>query len=187
VSEADHIGAVAGPVVIPPMERYVEGFVDGARSVQPAIVADIAYLDSFDDAAEGRTRARAMTEAGADVIFAVGGATSQGAIEAACEADVMAIGAETDQYERLPEARPCLLSSAMKDIRRAVHDALIRAARGETIPGVVIQDASTGGIRLAPFHERAGDVPSSVRVRLATALAGLADGSIVPAVTIDGQ
>ena len=59
-----------------------------------------------------------MTEAGADVIFAVGGSTSQGAIEAACAGKVMAIGAETDQYERLPDARPCLLSSAMKDIRQ---------------------------------------------------------------------
>ena len=45
MSEADHIGVVAGPVVIPPMERYVEGFLDGARSVRPAIVTDVAYAD----------------------------------------------------------------------------------------------------------------------------------------------
>ncbi len=187
VSEADHIGVVAGPVVIPPMERYVEGFLDGARSVQPAIVVDVAYAESFDDPAEGKARAQAMTEAGADVIFAVGGSTSQGAIEAACAGKVMAIGAETDQYERLPDARPCLLSSAMKDIRRSVEDALLRVARDETVPGVEIQDASTGGIRLAPFHDRADDVSAAVRARLAAALAGLADGSVVPDVTIDGQ
>ena len=38
VSETDHIGVVAGPVVIPPMERYVEGFLDGAplRSIRPS-------------------------------------------------------------------------------------------------------------------------------------------------------
>ena len=186
-SEADHIGVVAGPVVIPPMERYVEGFLDGARSVRPAIVVDVAYATSFDDLAEGKTLARTMTEAGADVIFAVGGSTGQGAIEAACAAEVLAIGVETDQYERLPDARPCLLSSAMKDIREAVESALLREARGDTVPGVVLQDASTGGVRLAPFHDREADVPSAVRTRLAAALAGLADGSIVPDVTIDGQ
>ena len=60
-------------------------------------------------------------------------------------------------------------------------------ARGATVPGVELQDASTGGIRLAPFHDRAGDVPAAVRSRLAEALAGLADGSIVPDVTVDGQ
>lgn len=187
MSEADHIGVVAGPVVIPPMERYVEGFLDGARSVDPTIVADVTYAESFDDAAEGKASAAAMTEAGADVIFAVGGSTSRGAIEAACAAEVMAIGAETDQYQRLPDSRPCLLSSAMKDISHSVEEALLRVARGEMVPGVDIQDASTGGIRLAPFHDLAGDVSTAVRARLATALAGLADGSIVPAVTIDGQ
>jgi len=187
MSEADHIGVVAGPVVIPPMERYVEGFRDGARSVRPAIATNVAYAESFDDPSEGRTRAKAMTEAGADVIFAVGGATSQGAIEAACEAKVLAIGVETDQFERLPDAQPCILSSAMKDIRQAVEDALLRAARGETVPGVVIEDASTGGIRLAPFRDRAPDVSSTVRARLSAAMKGLAAGSIVPDVTIDGQ
>ena len=187
MSEADHIGVVAGPVVIPPMERYVEGFLDGARSVDPAIDADVTYAESFDDPAEGKASAKAMTDAGADVIFAVGGSTSQGAIEAACEAKVMAIGAETDQYQRLPESRPCLLSSAMKDIRQSVEGALLRVARGEMVPGVEIQDAATGGIRLAPFHDLTDEVPSTVRARLATALAGLADGSIVPAVTLDGQ
>ena len=54
-------------------------------------------------------------------------------------------------------------------------------------PGVEIQDASTGGIRLAPFHDRTDDVSAAVRARLAAALAGLADGSVVPDVTIDGQ
>jgi basic membrane protein A len=186
-SAADHIGVVAGPVVIPPMERYVEGFLDGARSVRPAIVADVAYAASFDDAAEGKRLAGSMTEAGADVIFAVGGATGRGAIEAACAAEVMAIGVETDQYERLPDARPCLLSSAIKDIREAVEAALLREARGATEPGVAVQDASTGGVGLAPFHDREADVSTAVRSRLATALAGLADGSIVPDVTIDGQ
>ena len=187
VSEADHIGVVAGPVVIPPMERYVEGFLDGARTVNPGIAANVVYAESFDDPGEGKARAKAMAEAGADVIFAVGGSTSQGAIEAACAAKIMVIGAETDQYLRLPDAQPCLLSSAMKDIGKAVEGALLRVARDETVPGVEIQDASTGGIRLAPFHDRADDVSRAVQARLAAALAGLADGSIEPHVTIDGQ
>jgi basic membrane protein A len=187
MSAARHVGVVAGPVVIPPMERFVEGFVDGARSVQPSIVTDVAYAASFDDRAEGKGLAASMTEAGADVIFGVGGSTGHGAIEAACEADVLAIGVETDLYERLPDARPCLLSSAMKDISRAVEATLLRVARGEMVPGVDLQDASTGGVRLAPFHDLASDVSPTTRTRLAAALAGLADGSIVPDVTIDGQ
>ena len=187
VSEADHIGVVAGPVVIPPMERFVEGFLDGARSVRPRIVADVAYATTFDDPAEGGKLATTMTDAGADVVFAVGGATADGAIDAACDAKAMVIAAETDPYDRLPDAQPCLLSSGLKDVSHVVEATLLRLARGDTDRGVALQDASTGGIRLGPFHDRAGDVPSSVRASLASALAGLADGSIVPDVTIDGQ
>jgi basic membrane protein A and related proteins len=187
VSDTDHVGVVAGPVFIPPMERYVEGFVDGARSVDPDIVVDTAYATSLSEPGEGKSMALPMTQAGADVIFGVGGTTGHGALEAACDAKALAIGAETDEYLSLPALRPCILSSAMKDVEQSVRDALLRVARGETIAGVNLQDASTGGIRLAPFRDRDPDVSPAVRSRVEAAMTGLADGSIVPNVTIDLQ
>jgi basic membrane protein A len=100
---------------------------------------------------------------------------------------VYAIGVDTDQFETLPEVQPCILSSATKNIVEAVKNSLLRIAQDQFTPGAHLDDASTNGIGLAPFHNFDSEVPADVKTLLDTTFAGLADGSIVPNVTIDGQ
>ena len=45
-----------------------------------------------------------MIDKGVDVIFGCGGKTGNGAVTAAAQAGVYAIGVDTDQYFTLPEA-----------------------------------------------------------------------------------
>jgi basic membrane protein A len=192
MSEAGHIGVVGGLVVVPPVELFVEGYINGARSVQDDIPAEFVYTTSFVDPPQGASAANQMLDAGADVIFAAGGLTGNGALGAACEAraaggNVYAIGVDTDQWETLPEVQPCLLSSATKNIVGAVHDSLFRIAGDEFVPGLHFDNAATGGVGLAPFHDFDADVPQEVKDLLETTLAGLADGSITTGAVVDGQ
>lgn len=194
MSEAGHIGVVGGLVVVPPVENFVEGYINGARSVQDDIPVEFVYTTSFTEPAQGANAANQMLapEVGADVIFAAGGLTGNGALGAACEAraagaSVYAIGVDTDQFETLTELQACLLSSATKNIVGAVHDSLLRIASDEFVAGVHVDNAATGGVGLAPFHNFEADVPQAVKDLLATTLAGLADGSIATGAVIDGQ
>jgi basic membrane protein A len=192
MSEAGHIGVVGGLVVVPPVELFVEGYINGARSVQDDIPVEFVYTTSFVDPPQGANAANQMLENGADVIFAAGGLTGNGALGAACEAraagaNVYAIGVDTDQFETLPEVQDCLLSSATKNIVGAVHDSLMRIASDAFVAGVHVDNAETGGVGLAPFHNFDADVPQDVKDLLATTLAGLADGTITTGAVIDGQ
>ena len=188
MTKTDHIGVVGGLVVVPPVERFVEGYIDGAKSVKPDITVDFVYTTSFVDPPQGSNAAQQMIDGGADVIFGAGGLTGNGALEAACQAEgVYAIGVDTDQYETLPSVQSCILSSATKNVAGAVKDSLLRIAAGEFTPGFHTDNAATNGIGLAPFHDKDADVPAEVKALLEETLAGLADGSIVPNVTIDAQ
>jgi basic membrane protein A len=191
MSEASHIGVVGGLVVVPPVELFVEGYINGARSVQNDIPVEFVYTTSFVDPPQGANAANQMLENGADVIFAAGGLTGNGALGAACEAraagdSVYAIGVDTDQFETLPEVQECLLSSATKNIEGALHDSLLRIASDEFVAGVHVDNAATGGVGLAPFHNFEADVPQEVKDLLATTLAGLADGSITTGAVVNG-
>ena len=186
MTKTNHVGVVGGLVVVPPVERFVEGYIDGAKSVKADITVDFVYTTSFVDPPQGSNAAKQMIDKGADVIFGAGGLTGNGALEAACQATgVYAIGVDTDQYETLPSVQKCILSSATKNIVGAVRDSLLRIAQDKFTPGFHTDNAATDGIGLAPFHDKEADVPADVVTLLETTKAGLADGSIVPKVTID--
>jgi basic membrane protein A len=187
VSKSSHIGVVGGLVVVPPVERFVEGYINGAKSVKSDIKVDFVYTTSFTDPPQGKSAGQQMIDAGADVIFGAGGLTGNGALEAACQADgVLAIGVDTDQYETLPAVQKCIVSSATKNIVEAVKNSLLRIAQDQFTPGFHTDNAATNGIGLAPFHDQDANVPAEVKTLLETTFAGLADGSIKTNVTVDG-
>jgi basic membrane protein A len=187
-STSGHIGVVGGLVVVPPVERFVEGYINGAESVNPDIQVDFVYTTSFVDPPQGSNAAQQMIDSGADVIFGAGGLTGNGALEAACQADgVLAIGVDTDQYETLPSVQSCILSSATKNIVEAVKNSLLRIAQDQFTPGFHTDNAATNGIGLAPFHDMDSEVSADVKALLDQTFAGLADGSITTDVVIDGK
>jgi basic membrane protein A len=187
LSKSNHIGVVGGLVVVPPVERFVEGYIDGAKTTKADIDVDFVYTTSFTDPPQGSSAAKQMIDSGADVIFAAGGLTGNGALEAACQATgVLAIGVDTDQFETLPSVQKCIVSSATKNIVEAVKQSLLRIAQDQFTPGFHTDNAATDGIGLAPYHDQDANVPAEVKSLIETTFAGLADGSIVPKVTVDG-
>ena len=111
------IGAVCETSGLDPMWRYCEGFRKGALHIDKDVRVFVKYRNDgsseklFIDSEWGNTIAHEMIQQGADVIFGAGGGTGQGALVAAAEAHVYAIGAEKDQERVLTEATSSIVTS----------------------------------------------------------------------------
>ncbi len=177
------IGAVLGTDLVPPVVAFKEGYEAGAKATKPDIKLISTYhpgelSQAFVDPEWGAATARQAMDQGADVIFGAGGMTGNGALQevaAAAESgkEVYCIGVDSDQWETLPAAHPCLVSSAMKLITPGVTDLITKAAMGEFPGGNYI-----GDVGLAPFHDFDSKVPAELKTKLEETKKGLLDGSI---------
>lgn len=179
LTETDTIAAVLGTDLVPPVVAFKEGYEAGARYVNDAINIISTYhpggLDvAFTDPEWGASTARQAIDQGADVIFGAGGKTGNGAlIETASTEGLYCIGVDTDQWETVPEAHPCLVSSAMKLITPGVVD-LIEASNAGNFPA----GNFVGEVGLAPFHDFENEIPQDVKDSLEEIKAGLEAGEI---------
>ena len=179
MTQTDTIAAVLGTDLIPPVVAFKEGYEAGARSVNPDINIISTYhpggLDvAFTDPEWGATTAAQAIANGADVIFGAGGKTGNGAlIETAGNSGLYCIGVDSDQWETVPEAHACLISSAMKLITPAVFDLITLANEGNFPAGNYY-----GAAGLAPYHDFDSDIPADVKELIDETSTGLLDGSI---------
>jgi basic membrane protein A len=184
LTETGTIAAVLGTDQVPPVVAFNEGYLAGARYVNPDINIISTYhpggIDqAFTDPEWGATTARQALDQNADVIFGAGGKTGNGALIEVANAvgddgpPPYCIGVDTDQWETVPEAHACLVSSAMKLLDKGVADILMSIADGNFTPGNFF-----GAAALAPFHDLEDKVPAEVADELAQVAAALQDGSL---------
>jgi basic membrane protein A len=184
LSKSGTIAAVLGTDLVPPVVAFGVGFENGAKHVNPDINVISTYhpgeiAQAFTDPEWGAATARQALDQGADVIFGAGGQTGNGALQevAAAEGagtDLFCIGVDTDQWETLPAAHPCLVSSAIKLITPGVVELLTTYAAD----GTMTSGNYFGAAGLAPFHDFEETVPQEVKDQLAEIDAALADGSL---------
>ncbi len=184
LTQTGTIAAVLGTDQVPPVVAFKEGYEAGARYIHPDITIISTYhpgaIDqAFTDPEWGATTAKQALDQNADVVFGAGGKTGNGAlieVANAVSADgppPFCIGVDTDQWLTVPEAHPCLVSSAMKLLDRGVADIIMSIADGTVPAGNFFGDAA-----LAPYHDLADLVPDEVKAEIEEIAAGLADGSI---------
>ena len=163
---------------IPPVVRYVVGYQNGAKWMNPNVKTLNVYIPSFTDPAKGKETGQSMIDQGCDVVFGVGGNTGNGGLLAAKEKGLMAIGVDVDQYNTYPEVKDALLTSAAKNVDAAVYNYLKTVHDGASKAGVMMANLSNGGVSLAPYHDWESKIPDSVKSKVDEAKAGLLDGSI---------
>ena len=184
MSKTGTIGAVLGTDLVPPVVAFKEGYELGAKYINPDINLNATYhpgeiSQAFTDPEWGAATAKQALDQGADVIFGAGGSTGNGALQEVAAApgagtDLFCIGVDTDQWETLPAAHPCLISSAMKLITPSVVELIgMYGADGTMTSGNFF-----GGAGLAPFHDFEDKIPQEVKDKLAEIDAGLKDGSL---------
>lgn len=171
MSKTGVIAAVLGTDQVVPVVKFKEGYEAGARYADPEIEILSTYhpggLDiAFTDPAWGATTSAQAIGNRADVIFGAGGKTGNGALEEVArqtteENPLYCIGVDTDQWETVPNAHPCLISSATKDIRKGIVD-IISGLEDGTLPA----GDFVGEVGLAPFHDFEDMVPQEVKDEL---------------------
>ncbi len=145
-SRNERIGIVSGAADCVECNRYIRGFVNGARSLKPEIAIELAYLaDSetaaFSDADSAKTFTQAFIEIyQPDVLLPLGRGVSTAMIEAACEAgDVLAVGTGIDVAAANPDLAECVLTSVTKDLGGAVYQAMYDYAQYAFARGGALQ------------------------------------------------
>jgi basic membrane protein A len=180
LSESGTVAQVLGTDTVPPVVAFKEGFEGGVAHTNPDATVISTYHPggqdvAFTDPTWGADTARQALDNGADVLFGAGGATGNGAlIEVAKEGgEVFCIGVDTDQWDTVPEAQPCLVTSAMKLITPGIVDIVTAWNEGEAPTGNFV-----GDVGLADYHDFADVVPEDVQAQIEELTPQVLDGSI---------
>lgn len=182
ISKSGKIGAILGTDAVPPVWRFGEGYRAGAKATKPDIEVQTVYHSAvgfdktFDDPEWGKATALSMIDQGVDVVFGAGGRTGNGALFAAADRKdkgVYAIGVDADQYLTVPEAKPVIVSSAMKIIDKGVTEQIVAITNGTFKGG-----NNFGEVGLAPFHDLEDQVPAEVKTKLEEIRQQLLDGTL---------
>lgn len=168
LTKSNTVGQVLGTDLVPPVVAFKTGFDGGVKYTNPDAQVISTYhpggLDvAFADPDWGATTARQAIDNGADVIFGAGGKTGNGALGEIAKdgGDVLCIGVDTDQWETLPEAHPCLVTSAMKLITPGIVDLITDWDGGKPDSGNFV-----GDVGLADYHDLASKVPADVQQQI---------------------
>ena len=110
--------AFMGGMDVPIIRKFQTGWEEGAKYANPDIEFCTGYAGSWGDPAKGKEIGLSCFEGGADIIFAAGGATGDGAYEAAAETGNFAIGVDSNQDYIQPET---MITSMMKGVDKSVY------------------------------------------------------------------
>jgi basic membrane protein A and related proteins len=116
------IGMVGG-YAIPEVNRLMNAFMDGARSVNPDVKFLVNFIDSWYDPPKAKESAFAMMDAGADIMYA----ERFGVSDAAVERGVKAIGNVIDTSGDYPGT---ILASALWHMEPTIDRAIAAVADG---------------------------------------------------------
>jgi basic membrane protein A and related proteins len=153
------VGVVLG-MFIPPVEKYEVGFIQGVQRVNPDCKILSVTAGSFTDQAKGKEAAVAMVDQGADIVFHAAGLTGLGAIQAAKEQGVLAIGVDVDQNYVAPDT---VLTSAEKKIPKSVFLAVKEAVDGTFEGGTTVYGLEQEAVGISAFHSFDDVVPQAVK------------------------
>jgi basic membrane protein A and related proteins len=153
------IGSVGGQK-IPPVDHYIAGYQAGAKAADSGVETLNGYSQDFVDQAKCKELALNQIQQGAQVVFQVAGQCGLGAIDAAKEKGVQAIGVDADQSYLGPQ----VLTSAIKKVDVAVFDT-VKAAQGGSFKGGSNKtfDISNGGAGLGKISQTGAKYQSKVQ------------------------
>jgi basic membrane protein A and related proteins len=180
ISKTGTISTVGG-IKLPSVDNWIAGFRQGAMDTNPDIKLLNAYSQDFVDAAKCKEIALDQISQGSDVVFQVAGQCGLGALDAACQEGVFAIGVDADQSF----AGDCVVTSALKPLEVAVFETIKSAQEGTFEGGTNrffgIEEFPEAEL-LAPFTDA---VPADVQAQVDEATQAMINGEIDPPATFD--
>jgi basic membrane protein A len=178
LTRSNVLGFVGG-IELPPIKAAYEGWVNGARAINPRVQTREIYLNSFDDAAAGREAALALIRVGADMLHHNADAAALGLFQAAKESPgVYVFGANADQSSLAPDRVP---GSAVIDLPRAFLLVAAELKGGRFTPKVEAFGLSSGVVRYDPNPRLDRLVPPDLKARVKAAADSIAAGTLIAA------
>ncbi|MEM8587164.1 MAG: BMP family ABC transporter substrate-binding protein [Pseudomonadota bacterium] len=176
INEDANIGVIGGTRSVG-IDKFLVGFVQGARDINPDVQVQVAYANTFGDPATGQQMAEAMFENGADIVYQVAGGTGLGVIQAAEAAGHYAIGVDTDQDGLAPGH---VLTSMIKRVDVAVAD-VVDAYAGGSLEGGQVRNYSLAdnGVGLSEMIHTRDLIPADYLARIDELREGIISGDIV--------
>jgi basic membrane protein A and related proteins len=180
ITETNTVSTVGG-IKIPPVDNWIAGFRQAVQDTNPDITLLNAYSQDFVDAAKCKEIALDQISQGSDVVFQVAGQCGLGALDAACQEGVFAIGVDADQSF----AGDCVVTSALKPLELAVFETIKSAQEGTFEGGTNrffgIEEFPDAEL-LAPFTDA---VPEDIQAAVEEARQALISGEIDPPATFE--
>ncbi len=176
-NKAKKIGLIAGQEYPAMTEIILPAYTEGARAVDPSFEIDFRVVGNWYDASRGSDLARAMQNAGCDVIMPISGGANQGVIAAAKELSFYIAWFDDNGYGKAPSL---VISSAIMAQEKLVHEQVAAYINGTLKKGVHTTVGMTDGyIAFVSEDERYIEtVPLALRQQMKAMLARIADGSL---------
>jgi basic membrane lipoprotein Med (substrate-binding protein (PBP1-ABC) superfamily) len=177
MTKSNKIGFVGG-MELPPIVRGYQGWVNGARAVNPKVETRLTYLNTFDDVAAGREAALAMIRLGVDMLHHNADQAALGLFQAVKESPgVYAFGANADQSALAPER---VLGSVVIDLPRAFLAIAREVKEGHFRPRVETFGLAGGVLRYDPNPALLDRVPALLREQVEAARDAILAGTLRP-------
>ena len=186
--------ATFGGADYPTVAVYMDGFWEGVQyynSKHSTAVQVLGWSEktqkgtfdptqSFTDQAGGQQIAQNFEAQGADIVFPVAGGTGIGALAAAKASGgkLNAIWVDNDGFYSNSQYASIIMTSVTKGIDTAVATEVKNAAAGDFSTTSYIGTLANGGTTLAPFHDFASKVSSTLQGELTTVKADIISGTI---------
>jgi len=163
MTETNVISCIGG-FDIPSLTPFFEGYIEGAKEVNPNVKVLKQYINSFTDASKAKIVAQQMINSNSDIIFMATGGGNMGIIEAINEADnVKGIGVDMPM-SYLSEN---IISSALKNVGEGLKLTIKDYIEGNFNGGNEVKyDLTNGGVGFEKTDLLSDDVVKYVEDKL---------------------
>jgi basic membrane protein A len=174
-SESGTIGFVGG-MDVPLIRKFQGGYEQGAQYVNPDIqvIANMTGTtpEAWNNPTKGAELTKAQVDGGADVVYQAAGGTGIGVLQAAADADIMAIGVDTNQNWMHPGN---MLTSMLKRLDLQIFQQAEKTAAGTFEAEIVVYGLAEG---MLGYATEDGMVTDEMIAATDAAVAAMADGSL---------
>ena len=132
------------------INRFIVGYEEGAKYINPDIEMLKSYVGSFTDPAKGKEYSLQLMNSGADIIFHVAGGTGEGVFEAAKENEnLYAIGVDSDQ-DYIVQGK--ILTSMVKNCGNIAYEMIESVQNGTFESGNKVYGLANDGVGLTEMQ-----------------------------------
>ncbi len=171
-TKSNKIGVVIG-FDFPTLIAQTEAFRLGVKSVNPKAELSVSYIGTFDDPAKGKEAALAQISTGADIIYQSADAAGVGALQAADEKGVKAIGWGVDQNSVAPKT---VIATQVVDTATMMVQEVKLIMDGKFEGKTIDFGLDTGVVGVSDYH---GLVPAEIGAQVEAWRQAIMSGALV--------